>query len=78
MISVDGQRFHIGGYDLLPIPEDGDAIANLFDFLQLMGDENDGHAFALQLPHHGKQFFRFFLAEGSGRFIKDKQRCFYS
>ena len=47
-----GQRRRLVRADERAVPQDRDAVGDLVDLVQEVGDEDDRDAFALELPHH--------------------------
>ena len=58
---------------MLAVPNHGDAVAEFKEFLQLVGDEENGHALGLQVPDRLHQLCDLLLAQGGGGFIHDDE-----
>ena len=59
----------------LPIPKNGDLIADCIHLLQEMGNEYDADAFGFQAAHQIKELFYLPIIEGGGRLIKNQYLC---
>ena len=56
----------------LATPHHRDAIGDLEDFLQLMGDENNRFAGAHQVAQNAEEFHGFLRCQHTGRLIQDQ------
>ena len=54
-------------------PQNDDAIADIEDFRQLVGDENDALPFGPEPPEDRQQFGNFARREIGGRLVEDQQ-----
>ena len=59
------------GY-LLAVAEDQDPVADLRDLVELVRDEDDGHALGGQVPDPGEEQGDFRLGQDGGRFVQDQ------
>ena len=55
------------------VAEDGNVVGGGHDFIQTVGDEDDGDAALGDLFHDGKQRFRLGLRQNGGRLVKHQQ-----
>ena len=58
--------------DVLTLAQDAHAVGNLHDLIELVGDEEDGFAFAGKLLHRGHQLLDLLRGEHRGRFVEDE------
>ena len=58
---------------VLTVAEDREALGNLEDLVELVGDEEDGDAPGLESLDHGEQGLHLPLGEGGGRLVHDDE-----
>ena len=58
--------------DVLTLAQDAHAVGDLHDLVELVGDEEDGFAFAGKLLHRGHQLFDLLRGEHRGRLVEDE------
>ena len=61
------------GLDGVAVPDDGDGVGHVADLVELMGNNNTGHALGLQLEHQLQQLGALGVVEGGGGFVQDQQ-----
>ena len=57
------------------VTDNGDLISNIGDFVQLMGNNNTGHALFLELQQQVKKGTGIFFVQRGGRLVQDQQLC---
>ena len=72
---VDRSFCYIHNIDELTSSDDGTSICNLFDFIQLMGDENNALPFSGKILHDRHKLFYFLWGKNSSRFIENEDIC---
>ena len=60
---------HRAGAGKAAVLENGEAIAELENFVQTVGNVNNAHAAVFKLPHHAVQAFHLAVAQRGGRFV---------
>ena len=68
-----GVADQIGGHHAA-VTQNGKAVADLHDLVELVADEHDAHALLLQRPHHGKDALDLRIGQGCGRLVHDDDR----
>ena len=58
--------------DVLALAQDGDAVGDLHDLIELVGDEEDAFALLGKLAHGGHKLVYLLRSEDGGRLVKDK------
>ena len=58
--------------DVLALAQDAHAVGDLHDLVELVGDEQDGLAFAGKLLHRGHELFGLLRGEHRGRLVEDE------
>jgi hypothetical protein len=64
---------HRGGHDVLGVAQDGHDVADLVDLLQVVADEQERHALALQVPHPPEQPVDRGAVELGGGLVEDDE-----
>ena len=59
------------GGDVAAVAQDGDGVAELENFLEAVGDVDNGEAAGLEGADEAEEFARFAEGEGTGRFVHD-------
>ena len=62
----------VDGADVLALAQNAHAVGDLHDLVELMGDEENGLAFAGKLLHRGHQFLDLLRSQNCGRLIEDE------
>ena len=68
---VDGGGGHVGGFDVLAVAEDGDAVAKALDFLEAVRDVDQGDAAGLEAVDELEESLGLGQGERAGRFVHD-------
>ena len=68
-----GDVLHRRDGDGAAVAHDGDAVADLVEFVELVADEDHGNAFGLQLADRAQQHGNFRLVERGCRLVHDHQ-----
>ena len=63
----------VEGLDGVAVPDDGDGVGHVADLVELMGNNDTGHALGLQLQHQLQQLGALGVVEGGGGFVQDQQ-----
>ena len=61
------------GLDGVTVTDDGDGVSNVADLVQLMGNDDTGDAFSLQLQHQLQQLSRLTVVQCCGGLVQDQQ-----
>ena len=67
---VDRDVLDVDGVNVLAVTEDREAVADLHNFFQTVGDVNDGDAFVFQFADDVEQGVDLFFGQRRGRFVK--------
>ena len=62
----------VDGADVLTLAQNAHAVGDLHDLVELMGDEENGLAFAGKLLHRGHQFLDLLRSQNCGRLVEDE------
>ncbi|KAF5047416.1 hypothetical protein DSECCO2_460710 [anaerobic digester metagenome] len=72
LILIEGFQGFVHGRNYFTITDDGDAIGNIGDFVELMGDENAGHSPLFELQQQIKQLLGLRIVQGCSRLVQDE------
>ena len=56
----------------LTVPQNRNAVADLVNLIQEVGNKDDAHALCLQVPHQLKQLFHFLLVQRGGGLVQNQ------
>lgn len=63
----------VHGGDGLAVTDDGEGVGDLFDFVELVGDHDAGHALTAEVVQQHEQILRVLLVERRGRLVENEQ-----
>ena len=72
-VLADVVRALVQRFDGFAVPQDGDVIRHIGDLVDLVGDEDGGHALLLEFQQQVQQRLGVLLVEGGGGLVQDHE-----